>query len=72
VKGPRTAVAGSISRYVIVEPDVRHIEVAHWDTDRELTWTTLGPGDQLSTAFGTWAVDEIYDWVDDVATTAQG
>lgn len=59
----------SKSRYVIVEPDLRRLEVARWGTDRQLTCSTLGPGDQLPTPYRTWAVDDIYDWVDSVATT---
>ncbi len=35
----------SITHYVVVEPDVRRMEVAHWDLARDLTWVTLGPGD---------------------------
>lgn len=59
----------SISHYLIVEPDVRRIEVARWDSHRELIWMTLGPGDQLTTPYGTWDVDGIYDVVDSDATT---
>jgi Uma2 family endonuclease len=59
----------SITHYVVVEPDVARIEVAHWDADRTLAWTTLGPGDQLHTPYGTWNVDDIYDAVDSLATT---
>ncbi len=59
---------GSISRYLIVEPDIRRIEVAHWD-HAELSWDTLGPGDQLATPYGTWDLDGIYDTVDTDATT---
>jgi Uma2 family endonuclease len=58
-----------IKRYVVVEPDVRRIEVAHWDAGRRLAWTTLGPGDQLHTPYGTWNVDDIHDTVDSLATT---
>ncbi len=65
----------SITHYAVVEPDVRRIEVAHWDADRKLAWSTLGPGDQLHTPYGTWNVDDIYDIydiydaVDSLATT---
>lgn len=59
----------SITHYVIMEPDLRRIEIARWDTHRELTWSTLGPGDQLHTPYGTWDVDDLYDWVDSLATT---
>lgn len=54
----------SIKRYVVVEPDIRRIEVARWDAERNLTWETLGPGDQLDTPFGVWGIDAIYDAVD--------
>lgn len=59
----------SIAHYVVVEPDVRRIEVARWDATRELTWVTLGPGDQLHTPYGAWNLDDIYDTVDNLATT---
>lgn len=59
----------SISQYIVVEPDLRRVEVAHWGKDRDLSWATLGPGDQLHTAYGTWAIDDIYDAVDALATT---
>lgn len=59
----------SITHYIVVEADVRRIEVAHWGTDRELTWTTLAPGDQLTTPYGTWDLDSIYDQVDSDSTT---
>lgn len=59
----------SITHYVVVEPDLRRIEVARWDSRHELTWTTLGPGDQLHTPYGVWGVDDIYDPVDALATT---
>ena len=50
----------SITHYVIVGPEVRRIEVAHWDSDRKLAWVTIGPGDQLHTPYGTWNLDDIY------------
>ena len=59
----------SITHYVIVEPDVRRIEVAHWDSDRKLAWATIGPGDQLHTPYGTWNLDDIYDTADSIAST---
>lgn len=59
----------SITSYLIVEPDVRRIEVARWDAAREITWTTLGPGDQIDTPYGVWDLDAIYDQVDADATT---
>ena len=59
----------SITAYLIVEPDVRRIEVARWAADREITWATLGPGDQLDTPYGVWDLDAIYDQVDADATT---
>ncbi len=33
-KSPVIGSLASISRYVVVEPDVRRIEVAHWDSAR--------------------------------------
>jgi Uma2 family endonuclease len=59
----------SIKKYLVVEPDVRRIEVARWDADRNLSWETLGSGDQLFTPFGVWSLDDIYDAVDATATT---
>lgn len=59
----------SITHYVVVEPDVRRIEVARWNADRGLAWITLGPGDQLHTPYGTWNLDDIYDSVDSLTTT---
>lgn len=59
----------SLTHYVVAEPDIRRIEVARWDTQRQLTWGVLGPGDQLHTPYGTWNIDDIYDWIDSVATT---
>jgi hypothetical protein len=41
---------------------------AHWNAAREITWTTLGPGDQLDTPYGAWDLDAIYDQVDADAT----
>lgn len=37
-------------------------------TAPQLTWATLGPGDQLDTPYGVWDLDAIYDQVDADAT----
>ena len=59
----------SIIAYLVVEPDVRRVEVAHWDAAGEIIWTTLAPGDQLTTPYGVWDLDAIHDQVDADATT---
>ncbi len=53
----------SISQYVLVEPDIRRVEVVTW-VDGTPEWGTLGPGDQLRTRYGEWSLDDIYDAVD--------
>jgi hypothetical protein len=58
----------SIEAYVLVEPDIRRIEVARWPGG-ELQWDALGPGDTLDTPYGSWDLDAIYDVIDAVATT---
>ncbi|MGH9056285.1 MAG: Uma2 family endonuclease [Acidimicrobiales bacterium] len=59
----------SITHYVLVEPELRRMEIAHWDSQRQLSWETIGPGDQLHTPYGAWNVDDIYEWLDSTATT---
>lgn len=59
----------SIAAYLVVEPDVRRVEVARWDAAGNIVWTTLGPGDQLDTPYGVWDLDAVYDQVDADATT---
>ena len=53
----------SIEQYVLVEPDLRRMEVIRWAGDEE-RWAALGAGDELVSPYGTWGVDDIYDVVD--------
>ncbi len=53
----------SILMYLVVEPDMRHIEVARW-SEGVISWERFGPGESLSTPFGVWDLDGIYDTVD--------
>lgn len=54
---------------MVVEPDVRRIEVARWAVGGELTWEVLGPGGTLVTSLGRWDLDGIYDLIDATAST---
>lgn len=58
----------SITAYLVVEPDVRRIEVARFGAGREVIGATLGPGDQVDTPYGVWDLDAIYHLVDADAT----
>ncbi len=53
----------SIEQYLLVEPDIRRIEVVTWPGG-EPAWATLGPDDELVTRYGRWDIAAIYDEVD--------
>jgi Uma2 family endonuclease len=53
----------SIEAYVLVEPDIRRIEVVTWEGGAA-TWDVLGPGDHLLVPHLEVAVDDLYDAVD--------
>ncbi|MGH9129802.1 MAG: Uma2 family endonuclease [Acidimicrobiales bacterium] len=58
----------SIEAYIVVEPDMRRIEVATWPGG-ELGWEVLGPGEIFRTSFGILDLDGIYDQLDATAST---
>jgi Uma2 family endonuclease len=56
----------SIEAYLLVEPDIRRVEVVTWDGGTA-HWDVIGPGDLLFVAHLEVSVDELYDDVDQQA-----
>jgi Uma2 family endonuclease len=58
----------SLQRYLLLDPDRRHVEVGVRN-GRFLSWTSYGPGDVIDTAYGVIVIDELYDAIDAEAFT---
>lgn len=50
----------SIQSYVLVEQDIRSLDLATW-SDGEISWSRLSGDSLFSTPYGAWSVDDIYD-----------
>jgi Uma2 family endonuclease len=58
----------SIGMYLLVETEIRQIEVATWEGGR-ISWSAFGAGEVLASPYGVLAVDDLYDEVETLATT---
>ena len=60
----------SVRLVVLVDPDVRRIELAHPAGGAIDAWDVCGPGQVVPTEFGDIDVEALYDAIDASATTA--
>jgi len=63
------AESSSLRLLLLVDPDVRRVEVARPAEGRIRDWRVYGPGDVIATPYGDIDVDACYDAVDRSATT---
>ena len=56
----------SIQAYVLAEQDIPSMDVATWN-DGEIRWSRLSGDSLLSTPYGAWSVDDIYEAVNALA-----
>lgn len=64
------AAASSLRVVMLVDPNIRRIEVAGPVDGQIHDWTLFGPGDVVVTDFGDIDVDALYDALDATATTS--
>ena len=62
------AEAPSLQQLILVDPDVRRIEVARPEGGAIRTWEAFGPGSVVRTPYGDIDVDALYEAIDTAAT----
>jgi Uma2 family endonuclease len=68
-KATAYAESSALRLLLLVDPEVRRVEVARPSGGRVRDWQAYGPGDVIATPYGDIDVDACYDAVDRSATT---
>jgi Uma2 family endonuclease len=63
------AESSALRLLLLVDPDVRRVEVARPASGRVRDWQAYGPGDVIATPYGDIDIDACYDAIDRSATT---